>query len=131
MCSITVPSDYMVAGAGVPAGAAANADGTRTLRFTADDVTDFAFAASPDFQTRMVTAGGVDIALYYLPEHAAAADAYLAVAAEALQMYGTWYGAYPHPRLTIVDVPDDATAAGGMEYPNADHQRGRWLGQQL
>ncbi len=115
--NITVPQGYVVAGAGVPAGQATNTNGTRTLRFTADDVTDFAFAASPDFQTRVIKAGGVDIALYYLPEHAAAADAYLAVAAEALQMYGTWYGAYPHPRLTIVDVPDDATAAGGMEYP--------------
>jgi hypothetical protein len=115
--SLTAPSNYMLASAGVPVGESANGDGTRTLRFTADDVTDFAFAASPDFQARVVKSGGVDIALYYLPEHAAAADAYLAVAAEALQMYGAWYGAYPHARLTIVDVPDDATAAGGMEYP--------------
>jgi hypothetical protein len=44
-------------------------------------------------------------------------DDYLAVSTEAVQLYGAWYGAYPHPRLTIVDVPDDATAAGGMEYP--------------
>ncbi|MEO7909858.1 MAG: M1 family metallopeptidase [Roseiflexaceae bacterium] len=115
--SVSVPSDYVVAGAGVPAGAVANADGTRTLRFTADSVTDFAFATSPDFQTRLVVAGGVEIALYFLPEHAAAADKYLDVAAEALQLYGAWYGAYPYPRLTIVDVPNDATAAGGMEYP--------------
>ncbi|MEP7189910.1 MAG: M1 family metallopeptidase [Roseiflexaceae bacterium] len=115
--SVNVPSGYAVAGAGVPAEAVSNADGTHTLRFTVDDVTDFAFASSPDFQTRLVTASGVEIALYYLPEHAAAADAYLDVAVEALQLYGAWYGAYPHPRLTIVDVPNDATAAGGMEYP--------------
>jgi hypothetical protein len=115
--SINVPSAYAVAGAGVPDGAVANADGTQTLRFTAANVTDFAFAASPDFQTRMVTTGSVDIALYYLPEHSVAADAYLAVAAESLQLFGSWFGAYPHPRLTIVDVPDDARAAAGMEYP--------------
>jgi hypothetical protein len=115
--SIDVPGDYVVAGAGVPADEITNVDGTRTLRFTAEDVTDFAFAASPDFQSSVIKAGGVDIALYYLPEHAAAADTYLAVAAEALQMYSAWYGAYPHPRLTIVDVPDNASAAGGMEYP--------------
>ncbi|HJZ49490.1 MAG TPA: M1 family metallopeptidase, partial [Roseiflexaceae bacterium] len=114
---ITVPQGYRVAGAGVPTGETTNATGTRTLGFLAEDVTDFAFAASPDFQTRLTRAGNVDIALYYLPEHAAAANAYLGVAAEALQLYGSWYGAYPHPRLTIVDVPDDATAAGGMEYP--------------
>jgi aminopeptidase N len=115
--SINVPNDYVVAGAGLPTGEIAGGDGTRTLRFAADDVTDFAFAASPDFQTRLVSSGDVDIVLYYLPEHAAAADTYLAVAAEALPMYSAWYGAYPHSRLTIVDVPDDATAAGGMEYP--------------
>lgn len=114
---VTVPQSYIVAGAGVPVGETTNTDGTRMLRFFADDITDFAFAASPDFQTRLVKAGGVDIVLYYLPEHAAAAGAYLGVAAEALQLFGSWYGAYPHPRLTIVDVPDDATAAGGMEYP--------------
>ena len=115
--SINVPSDYVVAGAGVAAGEIANNDGTRTLRFTSDDVNDFAFAASPDFQLHTTTAGAVTIALYSMPEHSLAVDAYLGVAAEALQMYGAWYGAYPHPRLTIVDVPDNATAAGGMEYP--------------
>jgi hypothetical protein len=115
--NITVPQGYIVAGAGMPAGVVTNLDSARTWRFIADDVTDFAFAASPDFQTRTVTANGVDIALYSMPEHAAAADAYLGVAAEAVQLYGTWYGAYPHTRLAIVDVPDDAAAAGGMEYP--------------
>ncbi|HEU5101024.1 MAG TPA: M1 family metallopeptidase [Roseiflexaceae bacterium] len=114
---VTVPQSYVVAGVGVPSSETNNPDGTRTLRFTADDVTDFAFAASPEFLTRMVKSSGVGIALYYMPEHGAAADAYLGVAAEALQLYGSWYGAYPYPRLTIVDVPDDATAAGGMEYP--------------
>jgi hypothetical protein len=115
--SVNVPSDYVVAGAGVPAGERANGDGTRTLRFTADNVTDFAFAASPDFQIHTTTASAMTIALYSMPEHSAAVNAYLAVSAEAVQLYSAWYGAYTHPRLTIVDVPDDATAAGGMEYP--------------
>jgi hypothetical protein len=114
---ITIPQGYRVAGAGVPAATTSNSDSTQTARYTANNINDFAFAASPDFQTRTIKAGQVDVALYYLPEHAAQAGEYLAVAAEALQAYGSWFGAYPHPRLTIVDVPDDATAAGGMEYP--------------
>jgi hypothetical protein len=101
----------------VPAGDVTHADGTRTLHFTSDDVTDFAFAASPDFKTRLATSGPIDIALYYLPEHAAAVDEYISSSVESLQMYGEWYGAYPHPRLTVVDVPEDAEGAGGMEYP--------------
>jgi aminopeptidase N len=59
----------------------------------------------------------VDVALYYLPEHEAGVDEYLTAAVGALQDYSAWYGAYPHPRLTVVDVPDNAGGAGGMEYP--------------
>ncbi len=115
--SITVPQAYIVAGAGVPAGEQANGDSTKTLRFASDNVTDFAFAASPDFQTSTAKAGTVDVVLFYLPEHAAAVDEYMAVSTGSLQDYSAWYGQYPHPRLTVVDVPDNATGAGGMEYP--------------
>lgn len=114
---ITVPREYVVAGAGVPAGEQANADGTKTLRFTSTSVTDFAFAASPDFRTRTTTTGTTEVALFYLPEHESAVEEYLSSAAGSLQAFGDWYGAYPHPRLTVVDVPDDAAGAGGMEYP--------------
>jgi hypothetical protein len=115
--SITAPQDYVLAGAGVPAGEQANSDGTRTLRFTAENVTDFAFAASPDFQTRTTTAGEVEVALFYLPEHETAIEEYLSSATGSLEAFSQWYGPYPHPRLTVVDVPNDAAGAGGMEYP--------------
>ncbi len=115
--SIDVPQDYVVAGAGVPAGERDAGAGVKTLRFTSENVTDFAFAASPDFKTRSAKAGGVDIALFYLPEHEASVDEYLKAAIGALQSFSAWYGAYPHPRLTVVDVPDNAQGAGGMEYP--------------
>lgn len=115
--TIEVPQAYIVAGAGVPIGEQLGADGTKTLSFSAANVTDFAFAASPDFQLRTATAGDTDIAVYYLPEHAAAAPIYADTAVRSLQIFGSWYGAYPWPRLTVVDVPDNAGGAGGMEYP--------------
>jgi hypothetical protein len=115
--SISLPSNYIVAGAGLPAGETGSGGEGKTLRFTSDDVTDFAFAASPDFKTQMAKAGDVDVALYYLPEHESTVGEYIDSAIGALQTYGSWYGAYPHPRLTIVDVPNDAEGAGGMEYP--------------
>jgi len=114
---ITVPQAYIVAGVGVPAGEQPGGDGTNTLHFTATDVTDFAFAASPDFRTQNARAGDVDVALFYLPEHASVVQEYLDVSVGALEAYSAWYGAYPHPRLTVVDVPDSAGGAGGMEYP--------------
>ncbi|HEX9372772.1 MAG TPA: M1 family aminopeptidase, partial [Roseiflexaceae bacterium] len=95
----------------------ASGDGAKTLRFTSDDVTDFAFAASPDFKTRFAKAGDVDVALYYLPEHEPTVEEYISTSVKSIEAYSSWYGAYPHPRLTVVDVPDDAGGAGGMEYP--------------
>ena len=115
--TITLPQEYVVAGAGVPQGEVANADGTKTARFSANSVTDFAFAASPDFKTASTKAGDITVDLFYLPEHEGAVQEYLDSAAGTLTTLGQWFGAYPHPRLTVVDVPDNATGAGGMEYP--------------
>lgn len=114
---VTVPDAYVVAGVGEPAGEQRNNNDTKTLHFTATDVTDFAFGASPDFQTQSTKAGDADVVLYYLPEHKGSVNEYLRIAAGSLTAYSTWYGAYPHRRLPVVDVPDNAAGAGGMEYP--------------
>lgn len=114
---ITVPDEYVVAGVGVPTGTAVEHNGFKTVHYTAENVTDFAFAASPDFQIASAPAGDTEVVLYYLPEHTAAVSEYLGVATDALQTFREWYGDYPHPRLTVVDVPDNAAGAGGMEYP--------------
>lgn len=115
--TITVPQPYVVAGAGVPAGEQQNGDGTKTLRFTSTDVTDYAFAASPDFKTASAKAGDIAIDLFYLPEHESAVGEYLESSVGSLTAFGEWFGRYPHQRLTVVDVPSDASGAGGMEYP--------------
>ncbi len=115
--TISVPEEYVVAATGVPVGEPTWADGQKSVRFSADNVTDFAFAASPDFQTRIAEVDDVEIVLYYLPEHARQVDEYMAVSVESFTAYNDWFGDYPHARLTVVDVPDDAAGAGGMEYP--------------
>jgi hypothetical protein len=115
--AVTAPAEYVVAGAGVPAGEPEAAGEARTHRFVAEGVTDFAFAASPDFVARSARSGPTEVVLYDLPRAGGDAERYLAAAVESLAAYGAWYGAYPHPRLTLIDVPDDAGGAGGMEYP--------------
>lgn len=115
--SITVPESYIVAGAGVQQSEKKNGDGSKTLNFASEGVTDYAFAASPDFQVANTTSGPTKIAVYYLPEHAEAKQLYLDTAANSIKSFGEWYGAYPWPQLTVVDVPDNANGAGGMEYP--------------
>lgn len=115
--SIAVPQAYVVAATGVPTGEADASDGYTMRRFTATNVTDFAFAASPDFRIRRANAGNVETVLYYLPEHEGAVAEYIETAVGALQAFSEWYGPYPHARLSVVDVPDDVSGAGGMEYP--------------
>ena len=115
--TISVPSEYVVAATGVPSAEPVAVDGRKRFHFTADNVTDFAFAASPDFQTSVQQVNGIDVVLYYLPEHAGLVQEYLSTAMGSLRTFSDWFGPYPHPRLTVVDVPDNAAGAGGMEYP--------------
>lgn len=115
--TIAAPSEYVIAAAGVPAGAAVQDGALSRHSFVADGVTDFAFAASPDFIVHTAPAGEAEVMLFLMPERRGSAQRYLDVAVDALLAYGDWYGPYPHPRLTVVDVPESAGGAGGMEYP--------------
>ncbi|NJN18027.1 MAG: M1 family metallopeptidase [Oscillochloris sp.] len=115
--AITAPDEYVVAGVGMPVGEPQVQGDQRIHRFVAEDVTDFAFAASPDFEVHTRQAGHAEVVLYLLPEHRDAREPYLSSAAESLVAYSEWFGAYPHQRLSVIDVPDDAGGAGGMEYP--------------
>ena len=126
--TISTPKEYVVAGVGVPKGDPDDQGDTKLLRYTAVDVTDFAFAASPDFKIETAKTGGVEVLLYYLPEHQSTVSEYMGAATGSLQAYSSWYGAYPHARLTVVDVPESARDAGGMEYPTLITGGGRLPG---
>lgn len=116
--AITTPEAYVIAATGTPVGAvSSNGDGTSTIRFEASSVTDFAWAASPDFRTRTATVDGIEVVLFYLPEHEDLVAEYMTAATGSLAAFNSWYGMYPYPKLSIVDVPENAGGAGGMEYP--------------
>jgi hypothetical protein len=115
--AVTVPAGYLVGAVGVPSGQTNNSDGTVTFYYHAEAVIDTAWAACPRFREAHRTAGPAEIVLFYLPEHEALATRYLAAAEKALAGYGEWFAPYPYPRLTLIDVPDQAPGAGGMEYP--------------
>ncbi|MBN1485832.1 MAG: M1 family metallopeptidase [Chloroflexia bacterium] len=114
--AITVPQGYVVGATGLPAGREQHADGSR-YSFQAQGVIDFAWTAWPHFLQAGRQVGPTEVQLFYDPAHRAYVQRYLDAAEQALLHYGRWYGPYPYPRLTLVDVPDNASAAGGMEYP--------------
>ncbi|GIP40312.1 hypothetical protein J31TS4_35920 [Paenibacillus sp. J31TS4] len=119
---IKVPSSYTVAATGFPTKPAAEKDGAKTYRFYADDVHDFAWAASPNFQYAEESFSapnipGLKIKLYLDPQHAPYKARYMQAAKKALARFSEWYGPYPYSTLSIVVPPEGAGGAAGMEYP--------------
>lgn len=119
---IKVPEDYIVAATGFPTRPYTKQDGQRIYQFYADDVHDFAWAASPNFIVAeepfsSPNVPGVRIKLYLDPAHADLKDRYFYAAKSALSNYSEWYGRYPYSTLSIVVPPIEANGAGGMEYP--------------
>lgn len=119
---IQVPEAYTVAATGIQTKKASVEDGYRTFQFYAEDVHDFAWAASPDFVYEEIAFSekgipGVRIKLYLDPAHAELKDRYMHAAKSALTSYARWYGSYPYSTLSIVVPPKGAGGAGGMEYP--------------
>ena len=112
---ITLPEGYVVGASGVPSGEQDNGDGTRTLTFSAPGVHDFAWVASPAFREAWARVGQTEIRLLYPSQHEDRKDRFLKAAVAAVENFGDWYGHYPYPLLTVVDVPEEAGA--GMEYP--------------
>lgn len=131
---IKVPSDYVVAATGFPPKPAVTDQqtGTKTYHFYADDVHDFAWAASPHFiyaeePYSAPKVPGVKIKLYLDPQHLELKDRYMYAAKKSLEYFSDWFGPYPYSTLSIVVPPAGAGGAGGMEYPTlitswaADH----------
>ncbi|MBY0493596.1 MAG: M1 family metallopeptidase [Cyanobacteria bacterium] len=127
---MTVPKGWIVGATGVEQSRTDSGNQT-THRYTQTDVHDFAWTTSPDFiekrqQFDMPGRAPVQMRLLIQPEHEYLADRHFAGTAAALQYYGTWYGAYPYPQLTIVDPPWQSES-GGMEYPTIFTGGTRWL----
>lgn len=119
---INVPETYTVAATGFQTKKAVVKDGRKTLQFYADDVHDFAWAASPNFvyaeePFSSAEVPGVRIKLYLDPAHKDLKERYFYAAKVALANYSKWYGRYPYSTLSVVVPPANANGAGGMEYP--------------
>ena len=120
--NINVPEHYTIAATGMQTKVTQEKDGTKTSTYYADDVHDFAFAASPQFVVYESSFAdenipGVKIKLYVDPSHEGLVDRYVHAVRSSLAYLGKHYGKYPYSVLTIVVPPASASGAGGMEYP--------------
>lgn len=119
---INVPESYKVAATGFQTKSSIVSDGRKSFQFYADDVHDFAWSASPNFEyveDSFSSPGipGVRIKLYLDPLHKDLKDRYMHAAKSALAKLGQWYGEYPYSTLSVVVPPASGNGAGGMEYP--------------
>src|SRR5580704_4346388 len=120
--SLNVPSRYVVGATGVPTGEFTNGlpAGTKTLSFYAEDVGDFAWAASPNFTvtdgTFLSSLGPVKIHVLALKAHPKAGPRYLDIIQKTMAQYDQRYGPYPYKIVTVID-PEPGSEIGGMEYP--------------
>ena len=125
----------------VPAGWMVGATGREQQphHFVQDDVHDFAWTTSPDFveHVQLFDEPGlpkVSMRLLLQPEHNVENQIarHFNATRVALRNYGTWFGAYPYPQITIVDPvtifngPAQGGGTGGMEYPTLFTAGTRW-----
>jgi hypothetical protein len=85
----------------------------KTVRFRAENVHDFAWAADPSFVVQDTTCNGVTVMSIFRPWNRSWADSALARTVRSLEWLEYIAGPYPYPQVTVVDCP----LHGGMEYP--------------
>lgn len=119
--AFSVPERFLTGASGVRQGETTEGNGRKTVRYRAERVTDVAWTAWPGFAVveRVLAAAGAStqVELLFPPEEQPNVERHLAAVREALDAYGSWYGPYPWPKLTVVVPPAGAGGAGGMEYP--------------
>jgi aminopeptidase N len=114
---ITLPGEFVVGATGIEIDVADNGDGTKTHRYRAEDVHDFAWTASPEFLVFTDRVQDVEIRALVQPDHAEQGQRHLEAAKVAVAYFQDHYGDYPYPNLTVVDPRRGARGSGGMEYP--------------
>jgi len=119
--SLTLPRNEVVGASGVEVSSVDNPDGTKTETFHGEDIHDFAWTAEPEYHvfedTFQGSMGPVKIRLLMQPAHVDQAARHMRILLETMKRFDQWYGPYPYRQLTVVDPPNGALRAGGMEYP--------------
>ncbi len=85
----------------------------------AEDVHDFAWAVMPkgSWTVERKDYRKVQVFYFYQPEHLNTLKRQKDAVEASLRLSEDWYFAYPYPTLTVVDTPEGASGADGMEYP--------------
>lgn len=84
---------------------------TKTWKFHAENVHDFAWTADPTYRIGEVQWKGIRIIALAQEQHCAGWQNAAAYTAKVIEVYSTDFGMYAYPKMIVAD------AADGMEYP--------------
>jgi len=92
-------------------------------RYSIPQARSFAFAASDEYVSHSVEAGGTTVTSYCFPEHVGAGAEMARFAAEALETYGEQFAvAYPYADFRLAETE----FAGGMEFSGLSFLGSLW-----
>lgn len=114
--TVTIPSDYIAGSGGMLVEETDNGDSTKTIKWRAEDIVDFAWTAWPGYKVVKKKWRGVEITLMTTDKGLKIADNQFDAVIKALEYLDARVGPYPWPHLTLVDPPMSGSGAGGMEY---------------
>ncbi len=115
--TLDVPWGFEVAATGRRTGTQELPGGRLRVTYRAEDVHDFAWTAGLGLRRLRRSLGGVKLQAVHFGDPLEKVRRHLEVTARSLELLQRWLGPYPYDTLTVVLVPEDASAAGGMEYP--------------
>jgi hypothetical protein len=114
--SITLPLKYVIDGTGYIIAEKNNPDTTKTVSFHAEEVHDFAWAASPDFKVRKEKIEGVEVVFLLLPGDIYRLPQWIKGTKATLEYCGIQFGKYPYKKLVIADC-NIGLGTGAAESP--------------
>jgi len=124
--TIDVPASYTIGATG-PIVESRVEHGRRIERHRQGDIHDFAWTAWDAWQSVSDRIDGVDVRILYPPGFTAVAERDLEAVRFALPYDAANYGRYPYSVLTVVHTEEQASEAGGMEYPTLITTESPWL----
>ncbi len=114
---LTVPNEFVVGATGVKVDSK-QLENKMTYRYKAADVHDFVWTADKNFGEASKEWEGLTVRLLYQkPLDQESIDHQLDTAIKTFQWFDKFVGPYPHSTMTLVQPPENAGGAAGMEYP--------------
>ena len=110
---LSVPADFVVGATG-KLESTTDSDGQKQLRYTAQNVHDFAWVADPTYLSDQFDCDGILLTSLYLPKHASTAQPMAESACDILKYLSQRFGQYPYEQFTIAEA---GLMGGAMEYP--------------